>query len=56
MYMSINRDTFVMEYCGEVCTHEEFAQRKVNYQRTGRRHYYFMSLKSDEVCMDVLPW
>ena len=43
------RDTFIMEYCGEVCTAEEFVRRKKEYHKDNRRHYYFMSLKSDEV-------
>ena len=41
---------FVMEYCGEVCTPAEFEQRKKEYVVEKRRHYYFMSLKTDEVC------
>lgn len=47
------RDTFVMEYCGEVCTPEEFEQRKKDYRKDKRRHYYFMSLKTDEVCIFI---
>ena len=43
------RNTFVMEYCGEVCTSAEFEQRKKEYVMEKRRHYYFMSLKTDEV-------
>lgn len=38
-----------MEYCGEVCTIADFEQRKVDYSKEKRRHYYFMSLKTDEV-------
>ncbi len=40
---------FVMEYCGEVCTSTDFEARKVEYVKEKRRHYYFMSLKADEV-------
>ena len=40
-----------MEYCGEVCTPAEFEQRKKDYVVEKRRHYYFMSLKTDEVCV-----
>lgn len=40
---------FVMEYCGEVCTLADFEARKVEYVRDKRRHYYFMSLRADEV-------
>ncbi len=38
-----------MEYCGEVCTPEEFELRRRIYEQNKRRHYYFMSLKTDEV-------
>lgn len=38
-----------MEYCGEVCTPEEFELRRREYEQNKRRHYYFMSLKTDEV-------
>ena len=40
---------FVMEYCGEVCTPADFEQRKKDYVKEKRRHYYFMSLKTDQV-------
>lgn len=40
-----------MEYCGEVCTPAEFEERKKDYVVEKRRHYYFMSLKTDEVCL-----
>lgn len=43
------RGVFVMEYCGEVCTTSDFEQRKLEYSKEKRRHYYFMSLKTDEV-------
>ncbi len=45
----VARGTFVMEYCGEVCTTADFEQRKIDYSKEKRRHYYFMSLKTDEV-------
>ena len=38
-----------MEYCGEVCTHKDFEARKLEYIKEKRRHYYFMSLTTDEV-------
>lgn len=41
--------TFVMEYCGEVCTLADFEKRKLDYSKEKRRHYYFMSLRTDEV-------
>ena len=39
-----------MEYCGEVITPVQFEERKKEYTAEKRRHYYFMSLRSDEVC------
>ena len=50
---SVRSDTFVMEYCGEVCTPEEFEHRKMEYRIEKRRHYYFMSLHTDEVTLPV---
>ena len=38
-----------MEYCGEVCSLAEFEERKKVYSMEKRRHYYFMSLKADDV-------
>ena len=38
-----------MEYCGEVISPVEFEERKKQYTTEKRRHYYFMSLRSDEV-------
>ena len=38
-----------MEYCGEVISPVEFEERKKLYTIEKRRHYYFMSLRSDEV-------
>ena len=38
-----------MEYCGEVISPVEFEERKKLYTVEKRRHYYFMSLRSDEV-------
>ena len=43
-----------MEYCGEVCTHADFEQRKLEYSKEKRRHYYFMSLKADEVSVRMV--
>ena len=43
-----------MEYCGEVCTHKDFEARKLEYMKDKRRHYYFMSLTTDEVDCSVL--
>ena len=47
-----------MEYCGEVISPVEFEERKKLYTIEKRRHYYFMSLRSDEVryilCLHVV--
>lgn len=43
------RGAFVMEYCGEVISPVQFEERKKQYTNEKRRHYYFMSLRSDEV-------
>ena len=43
-----------MEYCGEVISPVEFEERKKQYTIEKRRHYYFMSLRSDEVHMQCL--
>ena len=40
---------FVMEYCGEVCTNDQFQDRTARYFAEGRRHHYFMTLRSDEI-------
>jgi histone-lysine N-methyltransferase SETD2 len=45
----LNKGDFVMEYVGEVISEDEYFQRKVDYQRSGRRHYYFMSIANGEV-------
>ena len=42
-----------MEYCGEVITPDQFEERKKQYTNEKRRHYYFMSLRSDEVHVHV---
>lgn len=38
-----------MEYCGEVMGYEEFEKRVETYDKENRRHYYFMTLRADEV-------
>lgn len=47
------RNTFVLEYCGEVLDHKEFKTRVKEYARNKNIHYYFMSLKNNEVRNDV---
>lgn len=46
---SFVRNTFVLEYCGEVLDHKEFKARVKEYARNKNIHYYFMALKNDEV-------
>ena len=38
-----------MEYCGEVINYKDFQERAECYDRENRRHYYFMTLRADEV-------
>jgi hypothetical protein len=38
-----------MEYIGEVITNNEFIKRTKDYEAAGLKHYYFMTLKTDEV-------
>ncbi|KAJ3157844.1 histone methyltransferase set2 [Geranomyces variabilis] len=40
--------SFVIEYCGEVITAAMFKKRTQEYDRDGVKHFYFMSLKSNE--------
>ena len=34
---------------GEVLEEEEYMRRKIYYQNTGQRHYYFMNIGNGEV-------
>ena len=48
-----------MEYCGEVMDYRDFQERAELYDRENRRHYYFMTLRADEVLYTVIfftPW
>uniref|UniRef100_A0A8C2ZKU2 [histone H3]-lysine(36) N-trimethyltransferase n=1 Tax=Cyclopterus lumpus TaxID=8103 RepID=A0A8C2ZKU2_CYCLU len=42
-------NTFVLEYCGEVLDHKEFKTRVKEFARNKNIHYYFMSLKNNEI-------
>ena len=53
-YLPFHSGTFVMEYCGEVCSLAHFEERKIEYVKEKRRHYYFMSLTADEVSLSIL--
>ena len=44
-----NRNTLVIEYCGEVITKAMFHKRIREYEEEGAKHFYFMQLKSNEV-------
>lgn len=48
------RNTFVLEYCGEVLDHKEFKARVKEYARSKNIHYYFMALKNNEVSWAVM--
>ena len=48
------RNQFVMEYCGEVMNYKDFQERAERYDRENRRHYYFMTLRADEVNFKTL--
>lgn len=40
-----------MEYCGEVVDNEAFHERTQEYHNDGISHYYFMTLKQNEVAV-----
>ncbi|KAI8877244.1 hypothetical protein K501DRAFT_260728 [Backusella circina FSU 941] len=42
-------NTFIMEYIGEVIPQTEFIRRTREYDAEGYTHYYFMTLKNDEI-------
>ncbi|KAI7898484.1 uncharacterized protein BX663DRAFT_443046 [Cokeromyces recurvatus] len=42
-------NAFIMEYIGEVITNSEFVKRTKEYEAAGLKHYYFMTLKTDEI-------
>ncbi|ORX51287.1 hypothetical protein DM01DRAFT_1087827 [Hesseltinella vesiculosa] len=43
------KNAFVMEYVGEVIPNREFILRTQLYEVEGLKHYYFMTLKTDEI-------
>lgn len=45
----LSSNSFIMEYIGEVITQNEFLHRTREYDAQGFKHYYFMTLKNDEV-------
>ncbi|GAN03894.1 set and ww domain protein [Mucor ambiguus] len=42
-------NAFIMEYIGEVIPNHEFIRRTKEYEAAGLEHYYFMTLKTDEI-------
>ncbi|KAI8884269.1 hypothetical protein K501DRAFT_218017 [Backusella circina FSU 941] len=42
-------NAFIMEYIGEVIPNREFIRRTKEYEADGLEHYYFMTLKTDEI-------
>jgi hypothetical protein len=44
---------FVIEYVGEVINYKEFRRRFENYSGRGHKHFYLMSLSSDQVCRAI---
>ncbi|CAD6227546.1 GSCOCG00001229001-RA-CDS [Cotesia congregata] len=40
---------FIMEYVGEVVDPKDFRKRAKEYSKDKNKHYYFMSLKSDQI-------
>lgn len=45
-----------MEYIGEVIPQTEFLRRTREYDAEGFKHYYFMTLKNDEVSAALAGW
>jgi SET domain-containing protein len=43
------RSQFVIEYCGEVIPQSTFVKRTREYSDAGVSHFYFMSLRNDEI-------
>ncbi|KAI7902019.1 uncharacterized protein BX663DRAFT_456379 [Cokeromyces recurvatus] len=46
---NLPQNTFIMEYIGEVIPQTEFIRRTREYDTEGYKHYYFMTLKNDEI-------
>ncbi|KAI3386456.1 hypothetical protein SNEBB_011492 [Seison nebaliae] len=45
----LTKDSFIMEYVGEIIDLTEMAKRKLTYQKERIRHHYFMSLTTTQV-------
>jgi histone-lysine N-methyltransferase SETD2 len=48
----IKQGQFIIEYCGEVINYHEFQRRARRHHADSNRHFYFMSIGSDDVCPD----
>ncbi|OAD03654.1 hypothetical protein MUCCIDRAFT_38052, partial [Mucor lusitanicus CBS 277.49] len=46
---NLPQNSFIMEYIGEVIPQSEFLRRTREYDAEGFKHYYFMTLKNDEI-------
>lgn len=46
---SIFRGDFIIEYVGEVVSQQQMQKRIEINAQLGQRHYYFMTLQSDQV-------
>ncbi|KAL3678466.1 hypothetical protein R1sor_021422 [Riccia sorocarpa] len=46
---NIHKDSFLIEYVGEVLDVGAFEKRQEEYARIGQKHFYFMTLNSTEV-------
>lgn len=48
-YILLTRGSFIIEYCGEVLSQQIFQKRIMEHSKKGAKHFYFMSLKANEV-------
>jgi [histone H3]-lysine36 N-trimethyltransferase len=48
----IGSGQFVIEYCGEVISQKVFEKRTLEYSENDIKHFYFMSLQSNEVYIE----
>ncbi|TIB74482.1 SET domain-containing protein [Wallemia mellicola] len=46
--VDLDRDTFLIEYIGEVVTQTQFLRRMNTYSKEGIKHFYFMMLQNEE--------
>ena len=41
--------SFVVEYCGEICSESQFKKRARKYAKANMKHHYFMKMAVNEV-------